>query len=96
MRDYDITVAHSRQAYGQVTWLVRLVQNWRLRRTLKRLQHLSDHQLHDIGLVRDELYRLIALPLTHDHVAETKRDLTFRTASAEPWPHSPNKSDQRA
>ena len=43
MRDYDITVAHSRQAYGQVTWLVRLVQNWRLRRTLKRLQHLSDH-----------------------------------------------------
>ena len=75
MRDYEINVAQSRQAYGQLTWLVRRVQNWRLRKTLKQMRHFSDYQLRDIGLMRSELERLIAVPLHYDHVCEAERSL---------------------
>ena len=75
MRDYEINVAQSRQAYGQITWLVRLVQNWRLRKTLKQMRHFNEYQLRDIGLMRDELERLIALPLDSDHALEAERSL---------------------
>ncbi len=75
MRDYEITVAQSRRAYGQVTWLVRLVQNWRMRKSLKQMQHFNDYQLRDIGLMRSELSRLIALPLDSDHEMEAERSL---------------------
>ena len=73
MRDYEVKLAQSRRAYGQITWLVRIVQNWRMRKTLKELQHFNDYQLRDIGLVRDELRRLIALPLDCDHTIEAER-----------------------
>ncbi len=75
MRDYEINVAQSRQAYGQVTWLVRLVQNWRVRKTLRLMRHFNEYQLRDIGLMRDELERLIALPLDCDHALEAERSL---------------------
>ncbi len=75
MRDYEINVAQSRRAYGQVTWLVRRFQNWRLRKTLKHMRHFNEYQLRDIGLMRDELERLIALPLDSDHALEAERSL---------------------
>ncbi len=75
MRDYEINVAQSRRAYGQITWLVRLVQNWRLRKTLKHMRHFNEYQLRDIGLMRGELERLIALPLATDHALEAERSM---------------------
>ena len=85
MRDYEINVAQSRQAYGQLTWLVRLVQNWRLRKTLKQMRSFSEYQLRDIGLMRDELERLIALPLDSDHALEAERSFI---ASTQPYAKS--------
>lgn len=75
MRDYEINVAQSRQAYGQVTWLVRRFQNWRVRKTLKQMRQFSEYQLRDIGVMRDELERLIALPLDCDHAFEAERSM---------------------
>jgi uncharacterized protein YjiS (DUF1127 family) len=66
MRDFESSEIQSRLAYGQVTWLVRLVKNWRMRKHLKALQHFSDYQMRDIGLSRGELNYLIRLPLDMD------------------------------
>ena len=73
MRDYEITVAQSRLAYGQVTWLVTMVKNWRMRKTLKHLHSFSDYQLRDIGLTRGDLQRLITMPLNCDYDVENER-----------------------
>lgn len=73
MRDYEINEAQSRLAYGRLTWLVRMVGNWRMRKDLKRLQGFSDHQLRDIGLTRGDLQRLICLPLDIDTAWEAER-----------------------
>jgi uncharacterized protein YjiS (DUF1127 family) len=67
MRDYIVNEVQSRQAYGHVTWLVRLVGNWRMRKALRTLRKYSDYQLRDIGLERGELERLISAPLDLDH-----------------------------
>jgi uncharacterized protein YjiS (DUF1127 family) len=67
MRDYIVNEVQSRQAYGSVTWLVRLVGNWRMRKTLRMLRKWSNYKLRDIGLERSELERLIAAPLDYDH-----------------------------
>jgi uncharacterized protein YjiS (DUF1127 family) len=68
MRDYILHEAHSRLAYGRLTGVVRMLCNWRMRKNLKRLRGLSAFHLNDIGLNRLELDKLIAMPLTHDHV----------------------------
>ncbi len=73
MRDYEINEAQSRLAYGRLTWLVRMVGNWRMRKDLKRLQSFSNHQLRDIGLTRGDLQRLICLPLDVDMAWEAER-----------------------
>jgi uncharacterized protein YjiS (DUF1127 family) len=73
MRDYEINEAQSRLAYGRLTWLVRMVGNWRMRKDLKRLQGFSDYQLRDIGLTRWDLQRLINLPLDIDTAWEAER-----------------------
>jgi uncharacterized protein YjiS (DUF1127 family) len=73
MRDYEINEAQSRLAYGRLTWLVRMVGNWRMRKDLKRLQDFSDYQLRDIGLTRGDLQRLICLPLDVDMTWEAER-----------------------
>ncbi len=72
MRNYVINEAQSRLAYGRLTWLVRLVKNWRIRKYLKRLQLFSDYQLLDIGLSRHELNHLAGLPLDRDTAWETE------------------------
>ena len=73
MRDFEINEANSRAAFGRLTWIVRMVTNWRMRKDLKRLQKFSDYQLRDIGVSRVELYRMICIPLYTDRTWETER-----------------------
>ena len=73
MRDFEINEANSRAAFGRITWIVRLVTNWRMRKDLKRLQGFSDYQLRDIGLSRADLHRLVCARLDTDNVWEAER-----------------------
>jgi uncharacterized protein YjiS (DUF1127 family) len=73
MRDHMINEAQSREAYGRWSWVMRVVTNWRARKTLKQLQTFSDYQLRDIGLTRSDLNRFIHLPLDTDIVWEAER-----------------------
>jgi uncharacterized protein YjiS (DUF1127 family) len=82
MREFMIHEAQSRLAYGRLTWIKRVVSNWRMRKTLLQLRGLSDYQLRDIGLQRDELERLISLPLKTDH-AWHKDCHTYLTSKAD-------------
>ena len=74
MRDYCLHEASSRAAYGRLTWVVRVIGNWRMRKTLKQLAKLANHQLHDIGLPRAVLNQLIAQPLGCDVAWEYERE----------------------
>jgi uncharacterized protein YjiS (DUF1127 family) len=78
MRDYEINDAQSRQAYGRMTRLVRLVKNWHMRKTLKQLRGYSDYQLRDIGLTRGDLDRLIGQPLDLDMCWQAERRALFK------------------
>jgi uncharacterized protein YjiS (DUF1127 family) len=73
MRDFEINEAQSRQAFGRFSRLVRVVTNWRMRKTLKHLCGFSDHQLRDIGISRHELNRLGRLPLDTDMAWDMER-----------------------
>ncbi len=55
---------------GKVTALVRALLN---RRAAGKLQQLSDHQLADIGLTRDDLRRGYAVPFSADPTIELAR-----------------------
>ncbi len=73
MRNYMIHEARSRQAYGRLTWVVRVLKNWRMRKSLRQLHCFTDYQLKNIGLTRYDLDRFVALPLTSDVIWETER-----------------------
>jgi uncharacterized protein YjiS (DUF1127 family) len=73
MRDFEINEANSRAAFGHLTWIVRVVTNWRMRKDLKRLQKFSDYQLRDIGVSRAQLHRLVCIPLDTDRIWEAER-----------------------
>ena len=73
MRDFEVNEANSRAAFGRLTWIVHMVNNWRMRKDLKRLQKFSDYQLRDIGVSRIELHRMICIPLYTDRIWETER-----------------------
>lgn len=73
MRDYVLWEAQSRQAYGRLTAVVRVIRNWRHRKDLKKLRAMDDYLLRDIGVTRDELERLSRLPLTADVQWERER-----------------------
>jgi uncharacterized protein YjiS (DUF1127 family) len=73
MRDHMINEAKSRQAYGRLSWVMRVVTNWRARKTLKQLQSFSDYQLKDIGLTRYDLNRFMSVPLDTDIAWESER-----------------------
>ena len=77
MRDYMISEAQSRQAYGRLTWVMRVVTNWRMRQTLKHLQSFNDYQLREIGLSRDTIQRLSLVPLNSDVAWNAERDVLF-------------------
>lgn len=78
MRDYCRHEATTRMAYGRMTWVVRVIGNWRMRSELKRLQSLSDYQLRDIGLSQADLVFLFTRPLTADWVWELERHKFLR------------------
>lgn len=84
MRDYILTESIARDSTFAFPKLRRVVRNWVFKRTLKTLQQLDDHMLLDIGLARDELRHLAALPLDVDLMAELirLRDLRARHAGA--------------
>lgn len=73
MRDYVLHQAQSRQAYGRLTPLVRVVKNWLNRRALHKLDKLDDFMLRDIGLTRDDLRMMRRQPLTIDAQWEADR-----------------------
>ena len=74
MRDYALHEAHSRQAYGRLTDLVRLVKNWKLRNDLKRLAAMDDHMLRDMGLTRGELHHIASRSLHSDWQWDRERE----------------------
>ena len=73
MRDFCQHEASSRMAYGRWTWVMRVFGNWRMRSDLRRLQNLSDYQLHDIGLSREDLAFFLSQPLDRDTCWELER-----------------------
>jgi uncharacterized protein YjiS (DUF1127 family) len=50
-----------------------LISNWRKRRRLRELQHLSDHMLNDIGITRADLTAALGQPVSIDPVCDLHR-----------------------
>ncbi len=73
MREFCEHEASSRLAYGRWTWLMRLIGNWHMRSDLRKIQKLSDYQLRDIGLTREDLSFLLSRPLSSDICWEIER-----------------------
>jgi uncharacterized protein YjiS (DUF1127 family) len=73
MRNYVMMQAQQRHAFGRLTVIVRVWQNWKARKDLKRLMAMDDYMLRDMGLTREVLERLARLPLTIDQVWEQER-----------------------
>ncbi len=78
MRDYVMTQAQSRQAYGVLAAVTRLVRNWKHHRDLEKLLAMEDYLLRDMGLTRDVVLHLAGLPLTVDLDWERERVLRGR------------------
>lgn len=66
MRNFVLWEAQSREAYGRLTIVARVLRNWRNRKDLKKLRAMDDYMLRDMGITRDEITRLSRLPLTAD------------------------------
>lgn len=64
MRDYALNRAISLGEYGAVSFIRRLLQNWKARRRIVNLSHYDDHMLRDIGVSRNEVEWAAGLPLT--------------------------------
>ncbi len=73
MREYILHQAQSRQAYGRLTLLVRVIKNWQARRALRKIASLDDYMLKDIGLSRAEVLEMQRQPLTLDVQWEADR-----------------------
>jgi uncharacterized protein YjiS (DUF1127 family) len=78
MRDYALTQAEGRDHASVFSGIFQLFINWRRRKTLRTLIALEDHMLRDIGVPRDELYRLMKLPLNVDPLWELERQCRVR------------------
>ncbi len=78
MRDYVLTQAQSRQPYGRLTVLARMVRNWKHHRALEKLLNLEDYLLRDMGLTRGIVQHLLSLPLTVDVDWERERVMRGR------------------
>ncbi len=73
MREFVLFAAWARQSHGRFSWLVRLWRNRLVRKDLRLLQKLDDHTLRDIGLLRADVGRLLALPQSVDLFWEIER-----------------------
>jgi uncharacterized protein YjiS (DUF1127 family) len=73
MRNYVVSEALSRQAYGRFTVLLRVIRNWRNRGDLKKLKAMDDYMLRDLGISREMVENLARLPLTADLDWEQER-----------------------
>ena len=73
MRDYILTQSIARDSTFAFPKLRRIVRSWVLKRNLKALEALDAHLLDDIGLAREDLMHLHALPLDADLAAEFSR-----------------------
>lgn len=73
MRDYILTQSIARDSTFAFPKLRRMIRSWVLKRNLKALEALDAHLLDDIGLARDDLRHLHALPLDVDLAEEYTR-----------------------
>lgn len=73
MRDYVLTQSLRRPGSSGIGTIRRLIRNWTSRHGVAKLEKLSDHQLRDIGLSRDDLLHLKSLPLDIDPASEMER-----------------------
>jgi uncharacterized protein YjiS (DUF1127 family) len=80
MRDYALTQAEGRDHASVFSGFIQLFINWRRRKTLRTLVALEDHMLRDIGVSRDEVYRLMKLPLSVDPLWELERQSRVRAS----------------
>jgi uncharacterized protein YjiS (DUF1127 family) len=64
MRDYTLTRALSLGEAGGASALTRWFRNWRIRRSVARLQSFDDYILRDIGISREDIAWAAGLPLT--------------------------------
>jgi uncharacterized protein YjiS (DUF1127 family) len=78
MRDYVLSEAQSRQAFGLRAVVRRMVRNWKHHRDLEKLLKLDDYLLNDMGLTRSVVQQLARLPLTTDVDWERERLLRMR------------------
>jgi uncharacterized protein YjiS (DUF1127 family) len=83
MRDYMISEAQSRQAYGRWSWVMRVIKNWRARKSIKLLQSFNEYQLRDIGLTRNDLNRLQSMPLDFDFEWHLERKAPISSKTTE-------------
>jgi uncharacterized protein YjiS (DUF1127 family) len=70
MRDYILHQAEARDSTFAFPKLRRLVRSWLAKRSLRRLDHLDDYMLNDIGLTRDDLRFALRLPYDVDPIDE--------------------------
>jgi uncharacterized protein YjiS (DUF1127 family) len=73
MRDFVYKESVFRARAYAWTRLRMVTRNWLRRRSLRQLEALSDHELKDIGLTRDDLYHVMKLPLSVDPIWEMDR-----------------------
>ncbi len=73
MRDYILHQAEARDSTFAFPKLRRLVRSWLAKRSLRRLDHLDDYMLNDIGLTRDDIRYALRLPYDLDPIDEMNR-----------------------
>lgn len=73
MRDYILHQAEARDSTFAFPNLRRLVRSWLAKRSLRRLDHLDDYMLNDIGLTRDDIRFALRLPYDLDPIDEMNR-----------------------
>jgi uncharacterized protein YjiS (DUF1127 family) len=73
MRDFVFHQAQARDSAFVFPKLRRLVRSWIAKRKLRRLEHLDDYLLNDIGLTRDDLRAGLRLPYDVDPIDEIAR-----------------------
>jgi uncharacterized protein YjiS (DUF1127 family) len=74
MDDFIAREVINRSAWGALTWVVIMVKNWNARREMRKLWHMSDYHLADIGLTRASLARELNRSLLQNWDFERERE----------------------